>query len=59
MLVHYEVFENVRDAIRRESRLKKWNREWKMNLIQRTQSGMGRFVRKASGGVVNKLGGPP
>ena len=36
MLVHYEVFENVRDAIHRESRLKKWNREWKMNLIQRT-----------------------
>ena len=36
MLVHYEVFENVRDAIHRESRLKKWKREWKINLIQQS-----------------------
>jgi putative endonuclease len=36
MLVHYEVFEMVRDAINRETRLKKWKREWKINLIQQT-----------------------
>ncbi|HTT84210.1 MAG TPA: GIY-YIG nuclease family protein [Rhizomicrobium sp.] len=36
MLVHFEVFEDVRNAIRRESRLKKWKREWKINLIQAT-----------------------
>ena len=35
VLVHYEVFENVRAAIHRETRLKKWKREWKKNLIQK------------------------
>ena len=33
-LVYFEMFENIHDAIHRESRLKKWKREWKMNLIQ-------------------------
>jgi putative endonuclease len=36
ILVHYEVFEFVWDAIHRETRLKKWKREWKINLIQQT-----------------------
>jgi putative endonuclease len=36
LLVHYEVFENVWDAIHRETRLKKWKRAWKINLIQQT-----------------------
>lgn len=35
-LVHYETFENVHDALHRETRLKKWKREWKINLIQQT-----------------------
>jgi putative endonuclease len=34
VLVYYEVFEDVNDAIRREKRLKKYKREWKINLIQ-------------------------
>ena len=33
-LVYYEVFENVEDAIAREKRLKKWNRAWKMRVIE-------------------------
>src|SRR5271155_2247533 len=33
-LVYYEIFEDVRDAISREKRLKKYKREWKINLIQ-------------------------
>ena len=33
-LVHYEFFDDVRDALRRETRLKKYKREWKINLIQ-------------------------
>jgi len=33
-LVYYEVFPDVRAAIRRETRLKKYKREWKINLIQ-------------------------
>ena len=35
-LVYFECFEDVRQAIHREKRLKKWKREWKMNLIQET-----------------------
>ena len=33
-LVYFEVFENVEAAIHRETRLKKYKREWKINLIQ-------------------------
>jgi putative endonuclease len=33
-LVYYEIFEDVHAAIARESRLKKYKREWKINLIQ-------------------------
>ena len=34
MLVYYEAFDDIEQAIRREKRLKKYKREWKMNLIQ-------------------------
>jgi putative endonuclease len=34
MLVYYEVFGEIDFAIRREKRLKKYKREWKINLIQ-------------------------
>ncbi len=33
-LVYFEVFECIEAAIRRETRLKKYKREWKINLIQ-------------------------
>ena len=33
-LVHYEAFDRIDDAIAREKRLKKWNRDWKLNLIE-------------------------
>jgi putative endonuclease len=33
-LVYFEVFEDVHAAIHREKRLKKYKREWKINLIQ-------------------------
>lgn len=33
-LVHFEEFQDIRDAIAREKRLKKWNRAWKVQLIE-------------------------
>ena len=34
MLVYYEMHETMLDAIQREKQLKKWNREWKIRLIE-------------------------
>jgi putative endonuclease len=34
MLVYYEVHDNVYDAILREKRMKKWKRQWKLELIE-------------------------
>jgi len=33
-LVYFEAFSDIQSAIARETRLKKYKREWKMNLIQ-------------------------
>ncbi len=35
MLVYFENFDDIGQAIHRESRLKKYKREWKINLIER------------------------
>lgn len=33
-LVYFETFQYIGDAINREKQLKKWNRQWKINLIE-------------------------
>lgn len=33
-LVYFEEYDDIRDAITREKRLKKWNRAWKLRLIE-------------------------
>jgi len=33
-LVWYETHDDIRDAIRRERTLKRWNRQWKIDLIE-------------------------
>src|SRR5262245_25790192 len=33
-LVYYEAFDDIRDAIAREKQLKKWERAWKIQLIE-------------------------
>lgn len=33
-LVYYEVFQRIEDAIKREKQLKRWNRNWKIELIE-------------------------
>jgi putative endonuclease len=35
-LVYVETYKDVRDAIHREKCLKKWNRSWKIRLIEET-----------------------
>lgn len=34
MLVYFEVFDDIENAIMREKALKKWNRAWKIRLIE-------------------------
>lgn len=36
MLVYYETHEEAESAIVREKQIKKWNRDWKINLIEKT-----------------------
>ncbi len=33
-LVYYETTENIEDALNREKQLKRWHRQWKINLIK-------------------------
>ncbi len=33
-LVHYEITDTIEGALSREKCLKKWNRKWKLNLIE-------------------------
>ncbi len=33
-LVYYEEYTSIKEAIYREKQLKKWNRQWKINLIE-------------------------
>ena len=37
-LVYYELFEDMESAITREKQLKKWNRDWKICLIEKENS---------------------
>lgn len=34
-LVYYETYGDVSEAILREKQMKKWNRQWKINLIEK------------------------
>lgn len=36
MLVYFELHGDMAEAIRREKQLKKWNRQWKLRLIEET-----------------------
>ncbi|MBQ0786699.1 MAG: GIY-YIG nuclease family protein [Oceanihabitans sp.] len=35
ILVYFEQFQYVNDAIKREKQLKNWNRQWKIDLIEK------------------------
>ena len=34
LLVYYELHETMLEAIKREKQLKKWNRDWKLELVE-------------------------
>ena len=36
LLVWFEIYDDILNAITREKELKKWRREWKVNLIERS-----------------------
>jgi putative endonuclease len=36
LLVHYELYDDMENAILREKRLKEWKRAWKIRLIEET-----------------------
>ena len=38
-LVYYELHEEMTSAIRREKQMKKWNRAWKLELIEKQNPG--------------------
>ncbi|WP_230411406.1 GIY-YIG nuclease family protein [Collimonas humicola] len=38
-LVWYELHEDITEAIKREKQLKKWNRMWKIHLIEQSNPG--------------------
>ncbi len=43
-LVWFEAHGDVMEAIAQEKRLKRWRRDWKVNLIQRNESGVDGLV---------------
>ncbi|SHK43358.1 putative endonuclease [Bradyrhizobium lablabi] len=43
-LVYFEQFDDAENAIKREKRLKRWNRAWKIRLIEEHNPNLGRSV---------------
>lgn len=39
MLVYFEEHDDIQDAIEREKRIKKWQRSWKLQLIEKLNPG--------------------
>jgi putative endonuclease len=38
LLVYYELHQDIREAIKREKLIKKWKRDWKLDLIEKDNS---------------------
>ena len=55
LLVHYELFGDMEHAIVREKRLKKWNRQWKLRLIEERNPGWRDLWEE----VLGSTGSPP
>ena len=51
ILVWYELHDDIQAAITREKRLKKWNRAWKLKLIEKENSGWNDLYDRLVGGA--------
>ncbi|NPU13211.1 GIY-YIG nuclease family protein [Bradyrhizobium sp. 83002] len=49
-LVYFEVFEQIEQAIHREKRLKKWQRDWKISLIEKDSPDWNDLYPQIAGG---------
>ncbi len=49
-LVYFEEHDDIRDAITREKQLKKWNRAWKLRLIEEMNPGWRDLYEVLDGG---------
>jgi putative endonuclease len=52
ILVWYEVHGSIHEAIAREKRVKRWNRAWKIKLIEKENSGWNCLWEKLTGEIV-------
>jgi putative endonuclease len=51
VLVYYELYNDIEVAIAREKRFKKWNRAWKIRLIEKDNSGWNDLYEKLLGNI--------
>ena len=49
LLVWYETYNDINEAIVREKQLKGWNRDWKIRLIEKHNSGWNDLSEKLNG----------
>lgn len=61
ILVYYELYEDIAVAIAREKRLKRWNRAWKIKLIETNNSGWNDLYDRLLGEIAlpDLPGSPP
>src|SRR5215472_9480924 len=60
ILVWFEEFGDIRDAIAREKQIKGWNRAWKIKLIEKSNSGWNDLYERLLGNIsVPDLPGSP
>lgn len=50
-LVYFEIHTSINEAIAREKQLKKWNRAWKIKLIERDNSGWNDLYERLLGHI--------
>lgn len=59
-LVWYEIHNDIQTAIAREKQLKRWNRAWKIKLIEKNNSGWNDLYRRLLGEIsLPELPGSP